>query len=537
MSALDKILRSIVLKGSSHLLKAVEKCRTQPLENQAGVFAHIMECSQETAFGKEKGLNKGLAFKEFQKRVPIYNYNSFQPYIDRLRKGEDYVLWNEKVSWFARSSGTSSDKSKFIPVTPESLRKTHFNGMKMMAVNYMSQNPLTKIPTTKALTLGGSIICTHEHLKKGIYSGDLSAVMLQHSPKIVELIRTPSKKVALIAEFDKKVELIAQQSTRQNVSNFSGVPSWNLVMLNRILEYTGKSNLLEIWPNLEVFFHGGTNFLPYKELYHKLIPSSNMHYVENYNASEGYFAFQDEIVTESRTMSSSEPVGMLLCTNNGIFYEFIPFKHLDGAFAGDNSQIVPLEGVEKGVDYAIVITTVGGLYRYMPEDLVRFVSTDPYRIVISGRTKLYINAFGEELMTENAERALAEVCRKTNVEITEFSVAPEFMAYDQSGKFRKGRHIWAIEFKTPELQRGSEKFNDKKLQEFATLLDHELTLVNSDYEAKRSKSTTLQELKIESLKEGTYMRWMESRGKVGGQNKVPRLWRDKTYIEQLLSLQ
>lgn len=528
MSALDKILRSLLLKGSASRLKAVEKCRRKPIESQQEVFAHILECASETSFGKEKGLSKTHTIKEFQQSVPIYNYNSFQPYIDRLRKGEDYVLWNQKVRWFARSSGTSSDKSKYIPVTPESLETTHFGGMKMMLLNYMEQNPLTKIPTTKALTLGGSIICTHEHLKKGIYSGDLSAVMLQHTPKIAELVRTPSKKVALIAEFDKKVELIAKESTKQNVSNFSGVPSWNLVMLNRILEYTGKTNLLEVWPNLEVFFHGGTNFLPYKELYEKLIPSSAMRYVENYNASEGYFAFQDEL---------ERGKGMLLCTTNGIFYEFIPFKNLDEALAGDNSKVVPLEGVATDVDYAIVITTVGGLYRYMPEDLVRFVSTDPYRIVISGRTKLYINAFGEELMTENAERAISQACKKTNVQITEFSVAPEFMGYNADGKFRKGRHIWAIEFQTKELQKGSPEFNAQKLQEFTTLLDHELTLVNSDYEAKRSKSTTLQELKIESLKEGTFMKWMESRGKVGGQNKVPRLWRDKTYVNQLLELE
>ena len=352
--------------------------------------------------------------------------------------------------------------------------------------------------------------------------------MLQNTPRIAEYVRTPKKKVALIADFDRKVELIAKDAMRQNVSNFSGVPSWNLVMLNRVLEYTGKGNLLEVWPNLEVFFHGGTNFLPYRELYKKLIPSSAMHYVENYNASEGYFAFQDEL---------EDSKGMLLCTNNGIYYEFIPFKSLDEALAGDNSKIVPLEGVTSGVDYAVVITTVGGLYRYMPEDLVKFVSTDPYRIVISGRTKLYINAFGEELMTENAERALNESCRRANVQVVEFSVAPEFMGYNNDGKFRKGRHIWAIEFATKELQQGSDEFNEKKLQEFAALLDKELCYVNSDYEAKRSKSSTLQELKIESLKEGTFMRWMEGRGKVGGQNKVPRLWKDKTYIEQLLSLQ
>ena len=229
--------------------------------------------------------------------------------------------------------------------------------------------------------------------------------------------------------------------------------------------------------------------------------------------------------------------GMLLCTNNGIFYEFIPFKELNQAIEGDNSKVVPLEGVRTNEDYAIVITTIGGLYRYMPEDLVRFVSTDPYRIVISGRTKLFINAFGEELMTENAERALSQACSKSNVQITEFTVAPEFMWYNKDGKFCKGRHIWAIEFKTKELQSGSNSFNSKRLQEFATQLDYELTQVNSDYEAKRSKSSTLQELKIESLKEGTFMSWMESRGKVGGQNKVPRLWRDKTYINQLLELQ
>lgn len=528
MSVADKILRSILLFGSTAQLKAIERCRTKPIECQEEVFANILKCSSETKFGKEKGLDKAHSYTEFQKRVPVYNYNTFQPYIDRLRKGEDYVLWNQKVKWFARSSGTSSDKSKYIPVTPDSLSHTHFAGMKMMLLNYMKLNPLTKIPTTKALTLGGSIICSSEGLKKGTYSGDLSAVMLQHTPRIAEYVRTPKKKVALIADFDRKVELIAKDAMRQNVSNFSGVPSWNLVMLNRVLEYTGKSNLLEVWPNLEVFFHGGTNFLPYRELYKKLIPSSAMHYVENYNASEGYFAFQDEL---------EDSKGMLLCTNNGIYYEFIPFKSLDEALAGDNSKIVPLEGVTSGVDYAVVITTVGGLYRYMPEDLVKFVSTDPYRIVISGRTKLYINAFGEELMTENVERALNESCRRANVQVVEFSVAPEFMGYNNDGKFRKGRHIWAIEFATKELQQGSDEFNEKKLQEFAALLDKELCYVNSDYEAKRSKSSTLQELKIESLKEGTFMRWMEGRGKVGGQNKVPRLWKDKTYIEQLLSLQ
>lgn len=533
MKKRDKILRSILLKSSREKLREIKECRSKPIECQQYVFEHFIHCAKESKFGKEKGLDKVRNVKEFQSKVPIYNYNSFAPYIERVRNGENYLLWNQKVKWFARSSGTSSQQSKYIPITPDSLKFTHYGGMKMMLLNYIEQNENTQIPTTKALTLGGSIVCTHEKLRGGeIYSGDLSAIMIKHSPKIAEYVRVPKREVALLGDFDKKVELIAKSASKWNVSNFSGVPSWNLVMLNRILEKSRKSNLFEIWPNLEVFFHGGTNFLPYIEPYKRVIPSSDMYYVENYNASEGYFAFQDEIDLQSNDKQKE----MLICTNNGIFYEFIPFQHLDSALEGDNSQVVTLEGVKTGIDYAIIISTYGGLYRYMPEDLVRFTSVNPYKLVVCGRTKLYINAFGEELMTENAERAINSACKRYNAEITEFTVAPEFMDFSEDGQFKKGRHIWAIEFKTKELQKGSSSFNPELLNRFTSTLDMELSQVNSDYEAKRSNSSTLQELKIESLREGTFYKWMEKRGKLGGQNKVPRLWRDKTYLEQLLNI-
>jgi hypothetical protein len=341
--------------------------------------------------------------------------------------------------------------------------------------------------------------------------------MLRNSPRVVEFLRTPSRKTALVADFATKVGLICKESTRKNVSNFSGVPSWNLVLMNKILEYTGKSNLLEVWPNMELFMHGGISFEPYKEIYRKLIPSDNMHYLENYNASEGYFAFQD-------TLKGGN--GMLMTVNNGIFYEFIPFGKLDAALEGDNSCAVPLEGVQTGIDYAIVISTVGGLWRYMPEDLVRFTSVNPYRLLVTGRTKMYINAFGEELMINNAERAIASAASKTGIEITDYTAAPQFMSV-------QGCHVWAIEFNDPLRNPESPEFQPQAVEDFAELLDSEIQKVNSDYEAKRSPGSTMQRLKILPLAPGTFYRWMESRGKTGGQNKVPRLWKDLKYIDQL----
>ncbi len=523
---INQIIKKATLSFYINFLREIEDYSKKPIEIQSKVLNNLVKCGRETFYGKKHHFEQINSYKDFQNNVPIVRYNDIVEYINRIRKGENYILWNQKVKWFAKSSGTSSDKSKFIPITPDSLYINHFGGMKRMIVNYAANNPKTKIFTTKALTLGGSVQADTISSTTKSYCGDLSAVMLYNSPFYAELIRTPKKSTALTAEFDKKVELICNESTKQDVSNFSGVPSWNLILLNKILEYTKKDNINEIWPNLELFMHGGTSFNQYRELYKKIIPSDGMHYIENYNASEGYFAFQNQ----------EDHRDMLLTLNNGVFYEFVPFKNLEEAMSGNNSNVTNLEGVKPNIDYAIIISTCGGLWRYLIEDLVRFTSINPYKIIITGRTKMYINAFGEELMTDNAEKALLNASMKMGVNIVEFTVAPQFMEIEDGGGIKKGRHIWAIEFKNQEFQKGSPAYDQKKLEDFSILLDKELANINSDYEAKRKNDFTMQSLKIEPLKEGAFLKWMKSRGKVGGQNKVPRLWQDMTYIEQLIDI-
>ena len=511
-----RAINKAVLSWGRGYLREIERSFTCAAEMQDEVFSRLIKCGKETVFGSERDFAGIHSLRDFQSRVKLSRYDDIAPYITRIRQGEKNVLWNQDVRWFAKSSGTSSEKSKFIPITKDSLYGTHFKGMKMMLMNYVHNNPDSRVFSSCALTLGGSV--APDILAKGnVFDGDLSAVMLRNSPRVVEFLRTPSRKTALVADFATKVDLICRESTRKNVSNFSGVPSWNLVLMNKILEYTGKSNLLEVWPDMELFMHGGISFEPYRETYRKLIPSDNMHYLENYNASEGYFAFQDTLEGGG---------GMLLTVSNGIFYEFIPFSHLDEAQEGDNSHIVPLEGVQTGVDYAIVISTVGGLWRYMPEDLVRFTSVNPYRLVVTGRTKMYINAFGEELMINNAERAIATASAKAGIEITDYTAAPEFLEV-------QGCHVWAIEFSDPLRNPESPDFSAQAVEDFAEILDSEIQKVNSDYEAKRSPGSTMRRLKIVPLAPGTFYRWMESRGKTGGQNKVPRLWKDLKYIDQL----
>ena len=544
--SLTRLINGAALTFGKKFLKDVERSKSHAPEMQHALFNHLISCGKETKYGAEKHFSAIKDFEDFRKKVPLCRYNDFVPYIERLRRGEDYVLWNQKVRWFAKSSGTSSDKSKYIPITPDSLYINHFGGMKRMLFNYVSLHPDSLLFSTKALTLGGSV--QPDSLAQNglnIFNGDLSAVMLKNSPKLAELVRTPSRQTALIAEFEKKVMQICKECTTQNVSNFSGVPSWNLVLMNKVLEYTQKSNLLEVWPHLELFMHGGISFAPYREAYKKLIPSENMHYLENYNASEGYFAFQDEF--PKNPLADNEQAQMLLTVNNGIFYEFIPFKEMTGNNEEDALKSVPLEGVKTGIDYAIVITTCGGLWRYMPEDCVRFTSVNPYRIIVSGRTKLYINAFGEELMIDNAERALQNTCRKFNLQVTDFTVAPEFMGIaagagvSRSGSqdtlqrftLQQGCHVWAIEFSDSQRNPGSPTFDPAAVEEFAEVLDRELTAINSDYEAKRSPGSTMQRLKILPLAPGTFLKWMQQRGKLGGQNKVPRLWKDQTFINQL----
>ena len=507
------LINTIFLKYSANLLKETDQSRRDPMPYQHRWFRHLIEHGKGSAFGKEYGFDNIHSIKDFQARIPIHDYNRIAPYIHRLMQGEQYTLWDEKTMMFAKSSGTSSDKSKFIPMPHSSLQITHYGGFKRMLASYVNAHPKSRIFMGKALTLGGSVT----PIKEGkMIQGDLSALLLQNSPRIIEMIRTPKRETALIGDFQQKLEAICRESSRENVTNLSGVPSWNLMLLNKVLEYTGKGDISQVWPNMELFMHGGIGFEPYRDIYTRLIPGSGMHYLENYNASEGYFAFQDDENINA----------MLLTVNNGIFYEFIPMDILQEVLDGKIKEIPTLAEVQPGVNYAIVISTIGGLWRYMIGDCVKFVSTFPHRMVITGRTQLYINAFGEELMISNAEQALAMACHECNCSVTDFTVAPVFMELGKNSQTTKGYHRWAVEF--------AQEPADIPL--FAQKLDHYLTTLNSDYEAKRENDATMLMLDLVSLPKGSFLKWMQLRGKVGGQNKVPRLHKDQSFIEELTSL-
>lgn len=511
------VINQLYLQFSASLLKELERSRKAPVPAQQEWFVKLIRAGAGSAFGHEHGFDRIKNISDFQQQVPIRDYNAIAPYIERLRKGENYVLWNQKVKWFAKSSGTSSDKSKFIPITPDSLKINHYGGFKRMLASYIQANPRSRLYQGKALTLGGSVKPDElGGVSPFAFSGDLSAVLLKNSPFLVEMIRTPDRRIALSDDFNAKVEQICIQSSKEDVTNFAGVPSWNLILLNRILEYTGKKNICEVWPNLELFMHGGIGFDPYREIYKQIIPSGNMHYLENYNASEGYFAFQDDLQVNA----------MLLLPDIGILYEFIPMDQLERVLARKIVQIPTLEEVCLGVNYAMVISTVGGLWRYLIGDCVQFTSLYPHRIKIVGRTQLFINAFGEELMIENAEKALAKACRGCKCNVRDFTVAPHFMQLQPQGSTSKGFHKWGIEFIT----------RPADLSAFEEALDMALAEQNSDYEAKRKNNATMECLQVISLKEGTFYRWMAGRNKVGGQNKVPRLYPDSRFLDELIQV-
>ncbi len=505
-------ITSIIFRRISRgRLKLLDKSRLNPDEFQASLFKELVASGSETSFGNEHGFSSIKRLEDFQNQVPLRDYDAIEPYIERMRAGEEFVLWNEKVRWFAKSSGTSSSKSKFIPITGQSLRNCHYEGMQSLLATYLDQTPDSQLFDGKALTLGGSSRVDEMGNGHSQY-GDLSAILLKNSPPWVELRRVPERSVALISNFEEKVDKICRSVYNQDVTNFSGVPSWNLVLLNKILDYTGKDTLTEIWPNLELFMHGGISFEPYREAYKKIIPKPEMHYRENYNASEGYFGFQDDPTDRS----------MLLLVNNGIFYEFVPMERLDEALSGSYTSFETVSSAKTGVNYAIVLTTNGGLWRYLLGDCIMFTSLRPHKFVITGRTQLFINVFGEEMMINNAERAMAKSCSETGVEVSNYTVAPLFM----QGR-GKGSHQWVIEFSKPPLD----------IEEFADLLDKNICLFNSDYEAKRSNNATMNRLTITPVDAGVFYRWMSERGKLGGQNKVPRLYNKRDYVEQLLAIQ
>ena len=467
------------------------------------VLRKLMHKAEATEWGREHGFGAVMSYEQFAATSPVNTYEDLKHFIDRMRQGEADVLWPGRVRWYAKSSGTTNDKSKFIPVSKDGLKDTHYAGGRDAVTWYLANNPESRIFDGKALILGGSHAPNYN--VKGSLVGDLSAILIENINPLVNLVRVPRKQTALLSDFEIKRDRIAREAIKENVTNLSGVPSWMLSVMNRVLEITGKENLAEVWPNLEMFFHGGVAFTPYREQYKRLVPSDKMHYMETYNASEGFFGIQND----------PSDLSMSLMLDYGVFYEFIPMDEIESA----NPKVLPLWGVETGKNYAIIISTSSGLWRYMIGDTVRFTSTNPYKFVITGRTKFFINAFGEELIVDNAEVGLAEACRRTGAQVLEYTAAPVFM--DGDGKCR---HQWLVEFaKEPE-----------DLKMFANVLDETLQQINSDYEAKRYKDITLQPLELVVARKGLFHDWLASKGKLGGQHKVPRLSNNRNHIEEML---
>lgn len=485
--------------------RALDKYQTQAEQLQMQVLYRLVNKAKDTEWGRNHGFASVSSYEDFAKTSGINTYEELKLAIDRMRQGESDILWPGKVRWYAKSSGTTNDKSKFIPVSKDGLKDTHYAGGRDAVTWYLRNNPQSRIFDGKALILGGSHVPNYN--TKNSLVGDLSAILIENINPLVNLVRVPKKSIALLSDFEVKRNLIAQEAIKQNITNLSGVPSWMLSVMTRVLEISGKDNLVEVWPNLEMFFHGGVAFTPYREQYKRLIPSDQMHYMETYNASEGFFGVQDDPTNPS----------MSLMVDYGVFFEFIPMDEIENP----NPKVVPLWGVETGKNYAVVISTSSGLWRYMIGDTVRFTSTNPYKFLITGRTKFFINAFGEELIVDNAEVGLAEACKQTGAEVLEYTAAPVFM--DTEGKCR---HQWLIEF--------SRMPND--LVAFSQILDKTLQQVNSDYEAKRYKDITLQTLEIVVARQGLFHDWLASKGKLGGQHKVPRLSNNRNNIDEMLAL-
>ena len=484
---------------------ALEKHYTQPEALQEAVLRHLLERGSNTEYGRNHLLSPKNSYEEFAKNVPINTYEELKRDIDRMRHGEADVLWPGQVQWYAKSSGTTNDKSKFIPVSAEGLHDIHYQGGKDVVTFYLRNNPNSRLFDGKSLILGGSH--SPNYNVDGSLVGDLSAILIENINPLVNLMRVPRKRTALLSDFEVKRDRIAQECLHKNITNISGVPSWMLSVLVRVMELSGKKHLEEVWPNLEVFFHGGIAFTPYRSQYEHLITSSKMHYMETYNASEGFFGIQDDPTDRS----------MLLMLDYGVFYEFIPLEEV----GRPDATVVPLEGVEIGRNYAMVITTSCGLWRYMIGDTVEFTSKRPYKFIITGRTKYFINAFGEELIMDNAEKGLAYACEKTGAQVLEYTAAPVYM-----DKNAKCRHQWLIEFsKDPD-----------NLERFAQALDEKLQELNSDYEAKRSHNVTLQHLEVVKAKEGLFNDWLKQKGRLGGQHKVPRLSNSRKNMDELLEM-
>jgi hypothetical protein len=499
MSILSAILSWFLKKR----ITQIEYFKNNPFEAQNELLLKLLSDARHTEWGHKYDYGSIHDYKTFSERVPLQDYEDIKPYVDRLINGESNLLWPGEIRWFAKSSGTTSDRSKFIPVSDASLDDCHYKAGKDVLSLYCQNRPDTEIFSGKGLIMGGS----HQvsEINTNAYFGDLSAVLLQNIPFYASFFRTPDLSLALIPDWEKKLDKIARATFSQNITNISGVPSWNLILLKKILEITGRNNILEVWPSLELFIHGGVSFVPYREQYEKLIPSPQMYYLETYNASEGFFGIQDEAGTND----------MLLMLDYGIYYEFIPFDELEK----EQPKAIPLEEVKTDVNYAMIISTNGGLWRYMIGDTIAFTSLSPFRIIISGRTKSFINAFGEEIIIDNAEKALETACKETRAIISEYTAAPVYLNDKQ-----EAAHEYVMEF---EKEPGD-------MNQFIAILDKELQNLNSDYEAKRTADLLLHRPKITSVPRGTFYNWMKSKGKIGGQNKVPRLFNERKYVDDIL---
>lgn len=499
-----KLLSPAISRLARLRLWRIENWISDPIAAQREVLQHLITSAQYTEFGRKYNFSKLFSIREYKKNVPIHEYDDLKPCILKMMDGEENILWNTPVHWFAKSSGTSSDKSKFIPISDESLTETHFQASKDVLTNYYKNFPESDLLTGKSLVVGGS----HQinQLNEDINYGDLSAVLMQNTPFWSHWIRTPELSVALLDEWENKIEKIAEITMKENVTCLAGVPTWTIVLIKRILELSGKQSLKEVWPNLELYIHGGVSFVPYRQQLDRLIGKS-INYLEIYNASEGFIAGQDRLDEE----------GMLLYTDHGIFYEFMPVDE----YEKDEPQTIGLKDVVLNKNYALVISTNGGLWRYLIGDTIQFTSLQPYKIKVTGRLKHYINAFGEEIIVDNSDNAIAIASEKTGAVVSDYTAAPVYFSDDNNGA-----HEWLIEFdKDP-----------GDLKKFTFELDNALKSLNSDYEAKRYKNIALRMPVVHPVKRGTFTKWLQSKGKLGGQHKVPRLSNERKLMEEILSI-
>jgi hypothetical protein len=482
----------------------IEQWVLDPVAVQREVLQDLVTSAQYTEIGRKYNFSKLFSIKEFKKAVPIHEYDDLKPYIQRIMEGEENLLWNTPINWFAKSSGTTSDKSKFIPISEESLQDNHFLGAKDVLTMYYHFNPESDLLTGKGLVIGGSH--TIYQVNADVQYGDLSAVLLQNTPFWGHWIRTPELNIALLDEWETKIEQLAETTIKENVTSISGVPTWTLLLMKRILEITGKDHILEVWPSLELYIHGGVSFTPYREQFTKII-GGPINYLEMYNASEGFFAAQD----------SPGEDGMLLFTNHGIFMEFMPVEE----YGKPDPQTIGLQEVELGKQYALVISTNGGLWRYLLGDTIQFTHLGPYRIRVSGRLKHFMNAFGEEVIVDNADKAIVLAASRSGAIVNDYTAAPVYF-----GDHSNGAHEWLIEFEK----------EPQDLSFFSEQLDLSLKELNSDYEAKRHKNIALSPPLVKSVPKGLFNSWLRKKGKLGGQHKVPRLSNDRTNIDELLDM-